>query len=171
MTIVISVRLEVWLAFIYCQGCHYIPLTIIQRSTSFKIPLLIYQHSGGHYRGAVIINGTWNYNDALWERHNKGQGLKKCAGNVPSTSTSFLLSHCVYIASHLLQWLDITYFMYPLRTPQLILSKMDTFGAGSKCPSQRDVRLIKSQIKGVKKGRDQLQVSVLQRCPSYRGVR
>ena len=35
-------------------------------------------------------------------------------------------------------------------------SKTDTFGTGSKCPSSRDVRLIESQIKGVKKGRDQL---------------
>ena len=46
--------------------------------------------------------------------------------------------------------------------------KMDTFGAGAKCPSQRDVHLIESQIKEVKKGRDQLQVSVLQGCLSYR---
>ena len=30
------------------------------------------------------------------------------------------------------------------------------------------VGLIESQIKGVKKCRDQLYVSVLQRCPSYR---
>ena len=29
------------------------------------------------------------------------------------------------------------------------------------------VRLIESQIKGVKKGGDQLEVSILQRCPSY----
>ena len=36
------------------------------------------------------------------------------------------------------------------------LSKTDTLGAGTKCPSSRDVRLIKSKIKGVKKGRDQL---------------
>ena len=36
--------------------------------------------------------------------------------------------------------------------------------------SFRGVRLIESQIKGVKKGRDQLQVSVLVRCPCYRGV-
>ena len=27
--------------------------------------------SVGHYRGAVTINGTWNYYDGLWERHNK----------------------------------------------------------------------------------------------------
>ena len=39
---------------------------------------------------------------------------------------------------------------------QSILSKSDTFGAGTRCPSKRDVRLIESQIKGVKKGRDQL---------------
>ena len=45
---------------------------------------------------------------------NKGQGLKKCAANLPSTPTGFLLSHCVYIASDLLQWLDMNYFMYPL---------------------------------------------------------
>ena len=51
---------------------------------------------------------------------------------------------------------------------QSTLSKKDTFGTGIKCPSQRGVRLIESQIKGAKKGRDQLQVSVLQRCPSYR---
>ena len=39
-------------------------------------------------------------------------------------------------------------------------AKTDTFGTGtgtgSKCPSQRDVRLIENQIKGVKKGWDQL---------------
>ena len=39
---------------------------------------------------------------------------------------------------------------------QSILSKTDTFGTGTKCPSQRSVRLIESQIKGVKKGRDHL---------------
>ena len=54
---------------------------------------------------------------------------------------------------------------------QSTLSKADTFGTGTKCPSWRDVHLIKSQIKGISKGRDQLYVSVLQRCPSYRGVR
>ena len=54
---------------------------------------------------------------------------------------------------------------------QSTFSKTDTFGTGTKCPSQRDVCLIKSQIKGISKSRDQLQVSVLQRCPSYRGVR
>ena len=36
------------------------------------------------------------------------------------------------------------------------LFKMDTFGTGTKCPSLRDVHLMESQIKGVKKGRDQL---------------
>ena len=33
---------------------------------------------------------------------------------------------------------------------QSTLSKTDTFGTGTKCPSWRDVRLIESQIKGVK---------------------
>ena len=55
-----------------------------------------------HYKGAVTINGTWHYYDGLWERHNKGQGLKKCAANVSATPAGFLLSHCVYIASDLL---------------------------------------------------------------------
>ena len=36
------------------------------------------------------------------------------------------------------------------------------------CPFDRGVHLIHSQIKGIKKGRDQLYVSILQRCPSYR---
>ena len=36
------------------------------------------------------------------------------------------------------------------------------FGIGTKCPSSRDVHRIESQIMGVKKGRDQLYVSVLQ---------
>ena len=39
---------------------------------------------------------------------------------------------------------------------QSTLSKTDTFGTGTKCPSYRGVRLIESQTKGVKKGRDQL---------------
>ena len=39
---------------------------------------------------------------------------------------------------------------------QSTLSKTDTFGTGTKCPSYRDVRFIESQIKEVKKGRDQL---------------
>ena len=47
---------------------------------------------------------------------------------------------------------------------QSTLSK-SVFGTGSKSPSKRHVLLIESQIKGVKKGRDQLQVAVLQRCP------
>ena len=33
---------------------------------------------------------------------------------------------------------------------------MDTFETGTKCPSQRGVHVIESQIKGIKKGRDQL---------------
>ena len=44
----------------------------------------------------------------------------------------------------------------PVSEIQSSLSKSVTFGAGTKCPSKRDVRLIESQIKGVKKGRDQL---------------
>ena len=43
--------------------------------------------------------------------------------------------------------------------------KTDTVGTGTKCPSQLDVRLVESQIKEVKKGRDQLSLSVLPRCP------
>ena len=39
---------------------------------------------------------------------------------------------------------------------QSTLPKTHTFGTGTNCPSQRGVRLIESQIKGVKKGRDQL---------------
>ena len=41
-------------------------------------------------------------------------------------------------------------------------------GTNSICPFYRGVRLIESQIKGVKNDRDQLYVSILQRCPSYR---
>ena len=37
---------------------------------------------------------------------------------------------------------------------------MDTFGTGIKCPSKSNVRLIESQRKGVKKGRDQLCLGV-----------
>ena len=33
---------------------------------------------------------------------------------------------------------------------QSTLSKTDTFGMGTKCPSWRDVRLIERQIKGLK---------------------
>ena len=54
---------------------------------------------------------------------------------------------------------------------QSSLSKTDTFGTGTSCLSWRDVRLMERQIEGAKKGRDQLSVSVLQRCPSYGGVR
>ena len=32
---------------------------------------------------------------------------------------------------------------------------MDTFSTGTKCPSQGDVRLIESELKEVKKGKDQ----------------
>ena len=35
------------------------------------------------------------------------------------------------------------------------------------CPFYRGVHLTESQIKGVKNSRDQLYVSILQRCPSY----
>ena len=39
---------------------------------------------------------------------------------------------------------------------QSVLSKRDTFGTDTECLSQRDIRLIESQIKGAKRGRDQL---------------
>ena len=42
------------------------------------------------------------------------------------------------------------------RNLQPIPSKEDTFATGTKYPSNSNVRLIESQIKGVKKGRDQL---------------
>ena len=50
-------------------------------------------------------------------------------------------------------------------------SKTDTFGAGNMCLYWRGVSLIESQTNAVKKFRDQLSVSILVRCPSYRGVR
>ena len=40
-------------------------------------------------------------------------------------------------------------------------------GTNSMCPFYRGVRFIESQIKGVKNSRDQLYVSILQRCPSF----
>ena len=42
------------------------------------------------------------------------------------------------------------------REIQSALSETDTFGTGNKYPSKRDVLLIEIQVKGVKKGRDQL---------------
>ena len=45
---------------------------------------------------------------------------------------------------------------YSVKALQSTLSKTDTFGTGTKCPSYRDVRLIKSQIKGINKGENQL---------------
>ena len=45
---------------------------------------------------------------------------------------------------------------YSIKALQSTLSKTDTFGTDTKCPSYRDVRLIKSQIKGISKGRDKL---------------
>ena len=56
----------------------------------------------------------------------------------------------------------------PLDPPMLF--KTGTSGTGTMCPSQRDVLLIESQIKGVKKGMDQFQVSVLQRYFRYERV-
>ena len=49
---------------------------------------------------------------------------------------------------------------------QSTLSKTDTFGVGTKCRSKSDVRLIESQITGVKKGRDRFsKVSVKREKP------
>jgi len=56
------------------------------------------------------------------------------------------------------------------RNLQSIPSKEDTFATGTKYPSKSNVRLIESQIKGVKKGRDQVYLSVLPKCSSYWGV-
>ena len=44
----------------------------------------------------------------------------------------------------------------PPPTIQSTLSKMDIFRTSPNCPSKSDVHLIESQIKGIKKGRDQL---------------
>ena len=57
----------------------------------------------------------------------KARDLKKCEANVPSTPTGFLPSHCVYIASGLLQWLDINYFIYPLRMTQIYYCEQSLF--------------------------------------------
>ena len=48
---------------------------------------------------------------------------------------------------------------------QSILSKTDTSGTCTVCPYKSYVCLTENQIKGVKKGRHLLSVSVLQRCP------
>ena len=56
---------------------------------------------GGHYRGAVLVNGVWHHYDGLWERNSRGKGLKKCTGK-PSTPSGFFLSHCVYIFEKIL---------------------------------------------------------------------
>ena len=42
------------------------------------------------------------------------------------------------------------------REIQSALSETDTFGTDNKCPCRRDVCIIEIQVKGVKKGRDQL---------------
>ena len=57
-----------------------------------------------------------------------------------------------------LQALDYLNFFVKANTKLTVnsLFKTDTFGTGTKCPSLRDVHLMESQIKGVKKGRDQL---------------
>ena len=81
---------------------------------------------------------------------------------LPYSIVSFLSGSVIVTRILLFQFNSV------LNVLQSTPSKTDTFGTGSKCPSQRDVRLIESQIKGVKKGRDQLQVSVLQRYPSYK---
>lgn len=44
-------------------------------------------------------------------------------------------------------------------------NKMDTFGAGTKCASKSDVRLIGSQIKGILR-----RAGNNSKCPFYRGV-
>lgn len=44
-------------------------------------------------------------------------------------------------------------------------NKMDTFGAGTKCASKSDVRLIGSQIKGKLR-----RAGTNSKCPFYRGV-
>ena len=81
---------------------------------------------------------------------------------LPYSIVSFLSGSVIVTRILLFQFNSV------LNVLQSTPSKTDTFGTGSKCPSQRDVHLIESQIKGVRKGRDQLQVSILQRCPSYR---
>ena len=42
-----------------------------------------------------------------------------------------------------------------LKCSKSTLSKTDTIGIGTKCPSLRDVRLIESLLKGAKKTRNQ----------------
>jgi len=49
-----------------------------------------------------------------------------------------------------------------------VQTKLVLQSALSKTDTKLSVRLIESQIKGVKKGRDQLKESVLQRCTFYR---
>ena len=64
---------------------------------------------------------------------------------VSTSFTKFKRPVLNYKNLYLAQW---------LRGIASTLSKEDTFGAGTYCPSKGDVRLIESQIKGAEKSRD-----------------
>ena len=75
---------------------------------------------------------------------------------IKKTFTQILLLITKLTIKSYLQLISLKKKNYSVKALQSTLSKTDTFGTGTKCPSYRDVRLIKSQIKGISKGRDKL---------------
>ena len=69
----------------------------------------------GHYRGAVALSGVQHFYDELWERSNRGQGLRKCIGYLPLPVASFspnlctCLRNCYIIPLLLCKGLQRTY--------------------------------------------------------------
>ena len=85
-----------WIRKHLCGGDWRLVVQILKLAFIDSVRTTLTFWSGGHYRGAVLVNGVWHHYDRLWERNSRVQWLKKCTGK-PSTPSGFLLSHWLCI--------------------------------------------------------------------------
>ena len=72
--------------------------------------------------------------------------------NIPCCGRECKLDLLIVFSKKNLIYFKLAMFTTAVCVLHSTLSKADIFGTGTKCPSERCVRLIESQIKGVKKG-------------------
>ena len=115
-----------------------------------------------HFRNCPINTGLGrrtSCRDKRWSHQIWGTWCSKITHSSGPPHIRFLVPIKAFLAS-----LEISVVYISSTCTSWFLSKTDTFLTGAMCPSYRDVRLIESQLKWAKNGRDKLYLSVLTRC-------
>ena len=107
-----------------------------------------------HFRNCPINTGLGrrtSCRDKRWSHQIWGTWCSKITHSSGPPHIRFLVPIKAFLAS-----LEISVIYISSTCTSWFLSKTDTFLTGATCPSYRDVRLIESQLKWAKNGRDKL---------------